>query len=71
MLCIWWDQKGIVYYEILQPGTAINAQLYNEQLTQVSLELQRKRPEYSKRHEKVIINHDYAILHVAKLVKET
>ena len=71
MLCIWWDQNGIVYYELLQPGTTINDQLYKEQLTQLSLELQHKRPEYAKRNEKVILQHDNARLHVAKLVKET
>jgi len=71
MLCIWWDQKGIVYYELFQPGTTINAQLYKEQLTQLSLELQHKRPEYAKRHEKVIFQHDNARPHVAKPVKET
>ena len=49
-ICIWWDQKGFVYYELLQPGTTINAQLYKEQLTQLSLELQHKRSEYAKRH---------------------
>ena len=71
MLCIWWDQKGIVYYELIQPGTTINAQLYKEKLTQLSLELQHKRPKYAKRYEKVIFQHDKARLHVAKLVKET
>ena len=39
--------EGIVYYELLQPGTTINAQLYNEQLSQLSLELQNNRPEYA------------------------
>ena len=43
-LCIWWYQKGIGYFELLQPtnGTTLNAQLYKEQLTQLSLELQHK-----------------------------
>ena len=71
MLCIWWDQKGIVYYELLQPGSTNNAQIYKEQLTMSSLELQHKQPEYTKRHEKVIFKHDKARLHVTKLVKET
>ena len=60
-----------MYYELLQPGTTINAQLYKEQLIQLSLELQHKRPEYAKRHEKVILHHDDARHHFAKLVKET
>ena len=71
MLCIWWDQKGIVYYKLLQPGTTINPQLYREQLTHLSLESQNKRPEYAKIHEKVIFQHDNARPHVAQLVQET
>ena len=46
-------------------------QLYKEQLTQLSFELQHKRPEYPKRHEKVIFQHDNTRQQVAKLVKET
>ena len=24
MLCVWWDQKGIVYYELLKPGETVS-----------------------------------------------
>ena len=58
-----------MYYELLQTCTTINAQLYKEPLTQLSLELQHKRPEYVKRHEKVIFQHYNARPHLAKLVK--
>ena len=23
MLCIWWDQQGVIYYELLTPGETI------------------------------------------------
>ena len=71
MLYIWWDQNGIVYFELLQPGTTINAQLYKGQFIQLNLELQYTRSEYAKRNEKVIFQHDNARPLVAKLVKET
>jgi len=29
MLCIWWDQKGLVYYELLKPGDSITGDRYN------------------------------------------
>ncbi len=29
MLCIWWDQKGVLYYELLKPGETINIELLN------------------------------------------
>ncbi|UYV84120.1 hypothetical protein LAZ67_X001233 [Cordylochernes scorpioides] len=60
MLCIWWDQLGVIYYELLQP---------NETITGEPLKI--KRPLYAKRHDKVIYQHDNARPHVAKVVKET
>ena len=71
MLCIWWDQKGIVYYELLKPGETITAIRYQHQLINLNQVLKEKRPEYSKRHDKVIFQHDNARPHVAKCVKET
>lgn len=71
MLCIWWDQKGVVFYELLKPRQTINAELYQQQLNKVSRALREKRPEYAKRHDKVIFQHDNARPHVAKRVKET
>ena len=29
MLCIWWDQLGVVYYELLQPNETITGERYN------------------------------------------
>jgi len=28
MLCIWWDQKSLVYYELLKPGNSITGDRY-------------------------------------------
>jgi len=32
MLCIWWDQLGVVYYELLKPNETITGALYRTQL---------------------------------------
>ena len=24
MLCVWWDQRGMMYYELLKPGETID-----------------------------------------------
>ena len=32
MLFIWWDQKGVLYYELLKPGETINGERYRTQL---------------------------------------
>lgn len=71
MLCIWWDQKGVVYYELLKSGQTINGEQYRQQLMDLSRALKEKRPKYAKRHDKVIFQHDNARPHVAKPVKET
>jgi len=32
LLCVWWDWKGIVHYELLPSDQTIDSQLYCEQL---------------------------------------
>ena len=32
MLCIWWDIKGVLHYELLKPGQTITADRYHQQL---------------------------------------
>ncbi|UYV77256.1 SETMAR [Cordylochernes scorpioides] len=71
MLCIWWDQLGVIYYELLQPNETITGERYQQQLMRLSRALKIKCPLYAKRHDKVIYQHDNARPHVAKVVKET
>jgi len=67
MLCIWWDQKGLVYYELRKPGDSIAGDRL--QLIRLSRALREKRPEYKQRHDKVILLHDNARPHVVKVIK--
>ena len=69
MLCIW-DQKGLVYYELLKPSDSITGDRYRLQLIRLSCALREKRLEYKQRHDKVILLHDNARPHVAKVVKK-
>ena len=69
MLCIWWDQKGLVY-ELLKPGDFNTDDRYRLQLIRLSRALREKRSEYEQRHDKVILLHDNARPHVAKIVKK-
>ena len=32
MLCVRWDQSGIVYYKLLEPVESVNAQRYHQQM---------------------------------------
>ena len=68
-LCIWWDQKGVQYYELLKPGEAINGERYRTQLIRLKRAIAGKRPVYATRHEAIILHHDNARPHVAIPVK--
>jgi len=70
MLCIWWDQKDLVYYELLKSGDSITGDRYRLQLIRLSRALREKRPKHKQRHDKVILLHDNARPHVAKVVKK-
>ena len=69
MLCIWWDQKGVLYNELLKPGETINGEGYRTQLIRLKRVIAEKRPEYATRHEAIILHHDNARPHVAIPVK--
>ncbi|GBP44927.1 Mariner Mos1 transposase [Eumeta japonica] len=60
MLCIWWDEVGVVYYELLNPNETITGTSYRTQLMRLSRALKEKRPQYYSRNDKVILLHDNA-----------
>ena len=49
MLCIWWNQLGVVYYELLKPSETITGNRYRKQLMRLSRALKKKRPQYHER----------------------
>jgi len=55
MLCVWWDQESVIYYELLKPGETVNR--YHQQLIKLHRALREKRPHYRKRHDKLIFLH--------------
>ncbi|CAK9803711.1 Mariner Mos1 transposase [Anthophora quadrimaculata] len=71
LLCVWWDQKGVIHYELLKPGETVNTERYRQQMIDLSQALSSKRPEYQERQHKVILLHDNAPAHTARQVKET
>lgn len=71
MLSVWWDQKGIIYYEFLEPKQTITAELYSRQLMRLSQALDQKRPYSGKGNRKVVLLHDNARPHVAKKTQAT
>lgn len=69
MLSIWWDLKGVIYFELLDNDTTITAEVYSYQLMQVQEALEEKRPALTNR-KGVILLHDNARPHVAKMTQQ-
>jgi len=66
MLCIWWDQEGVIYYELLKSKT-VNA--HRQQLIKLHCALREKRPHYRKRHNKLIFLYDNVPSHTSTIVQ--
>ena len=69
LLYNWWDQLGVVYYELLKLTKTIMEDCYQLRLMHLSRALKKKWPLYKQRHDKVILQHDNARPHVAKWMK--
>ena len=54
-MCIWWDWKGILCYELLPENQTINSNKYCFQLDQLKAALDKKRPE--------LVNRKHIIFH--------
>jgi len=58
MLCMWWDQMNVTYYEIMKPSNNIMGDRYRQQIVALDGAVKEKRTEYAGRHNKVILQHD-------------
>jgi len=70
LLCIWWDWKDVLYYELLQPGETITADGYQQPLINLSDALEKKKLFTGQGRRKVILLHDNAGSHVAKATQD-
>ena len=59
----------MVYHELLKPGKKITAIRYKQQLMKLNQALKKKRPEYAKHRDKLMLLHDNALPHVAEPIK--
>ena len=69
MLCIWWDWKGVLYYELLTENQTINCNKYCSQLDQLKAALDEKHPEVVNR-KCVIFHQDNARPHVSLMTRQ-
>lgn len=44
LLLIWWDWKGVIFYELLPKNKTINSDVYCEQLQKLSNSIAQERP---------------------------
>ncbi len=49
MLCVWWNVDGVVHFELVPDGRAVNAELYSEQLERVYNVLKQRYPTLIRR----------------------
>lgn len=69
LLCCWWNIDGIIHFEVIRDGQAINAEIYSKQLQRVHDVLEIRYPEIVNR-KRVILQQDNAKPHTAKRTRE-
>jgi histone-lysine N-methyltransferase SETMAR len=64
MLCVWWDWKEILYYDLLPRNQIINSDVYCSQLDRMKAAIDQKRPE-SVNRKGVVFHNDNTRPHVS------
>ena len=69
MLSVWWDWKGVVFFELLPRNQTINSDVYCRQLNKLNAAVKEKRPELVNR-KGVIFHHDNATPHTSLATRQ-
>ncbi|GFU19770.1 histone-lysine N-methyltransferase SETMAR [Trichonephila clavipes] len=69
LLCIWWDWKRIIQYELLPYDQTLNSDLYCQQLDRLKLAIDQKRPELANRRG-VVFHQDNARPHTSVVTRQ-
>ena len=67
--CIWWDWKGVLYYELLPEKQTIHSNKYCSQLDQLKAALDKKCPELVNRKH-IIFHQDNARPYVSLMTRQ-
>ena len=70
LLCIWWDIKGVLYYELLERSQTVTAERYSRQLNTLNEVLDEKRPITGQESWKVMLLHDNARPYVIRATQQ-
>ena len=69
MLCVWWNFEGVIHFELVPEGLAINADLYSQQLERMYAALGERYPALVNR-KRVLLQQDNARPHTARSTQE-
>ncbi|GFW46175.1 mariner Mos1 transposase [Trichonephila clavipes] len=69
LLCIWWDWKDIIYYELIPLDQTLNSDIYCQQLNRLKLVTDQKRPELANRRG-VVFHQDNARPHTSIVTRQ-
>ncbi|GFY03010.1 mariner Mos1 transposase [Trichonephila clavipes] len=69
LLCIWWDWKGIICYELLPYRQILNSDLYRQQLNHLKLAINQKRPESTNGRD-IVFYQDNARPHTSVVTRQ-
>ena len=68
-MCVWWDWKGVLYYELLLENQVINSKKFFSQLDQLKAELHERHPELGNR-KCITFHQDNARPHVSLMTRQ-
>ena len=69
LLCVSWNFEGVIHFELIPNGVAVDADLYCDQLDRMFVKLQQKYPSLFNR-KRILLQKDNAKQHTAKKTVE-
>ena len=69
ILCLWWDRKGPLYYELLKQGQTIKVITYCNQLDKLNAAIKEKRSALAN-GKGIILHHDNAKPHTSLVTQQ-
>ena len=69
MISVWWNFEGVLHFELVPDGRAVNVELFCQQLNCVYDKLKEKYP-IAVRRTRTLFQQDNAKIHTAKKTKE-